>query len=83
MTIVVFRQYRSGETIALFPLEPYDNYGRFCMSYMHVGQHGGADYDGTIAKTNPADPDKAAELQRELVAIGYDDLRVRKRRPRA
>lgn len=47
------------------------------MSYEHVGQHSDATYphSGTVA----ASKGEYAPLLAELVAIGYDDLRVVRR----
>lgn len=71
-TLVIFRRYTDdNQIIALFPEERHDNGGRFCMSYMHVGQHGGADYHGVIQYTQPAKRSEYASLARELRSIGY------------
>ena len=74
-TKVIFRRWRdTGEIIAYFPeVEEHDG---SIMSYMHVGQHGGATYpnSGTAAAT----AEEYAPLQRELESIGYQ-LRVMKR----
>ena len=78
-TKTVFRKYVDGEIIALFPDEPYDRLGVYCMSYMHVGQHGGADYDGVVRDTSPASHEEYAELEAELRRLGYElDVRHRK-----
>ena len=68
-TRVVFRKYKDGEIIALFPdlTEP----GYLCTSYMHFGQHGAADYADTIARTKPATEDEYFDLKEELEEIGY------------
>ena len=80
-TEVVFRTWRKGGTVlALFP--GIDAGNGMCQSYEHVGQHGGADYAHCIAQTRPATLAEYAELQAELCARGYDDLRVCRRRPR-
>lgn len=79
-TVVVFRRFPGGEVLALFPF--VDAGHGLCSSYMHTGQHGGADYAGCVEETRPADvsePDVAA-LARELEARGYR-LDVRQRRP--
>lgn len=76
MVKVVFRKWYNGDIIALFPQEPADRYGMFCQSYEHIGQHGGADYDGVVRRTRPAKPGEYADLKDELVGIGYDDLQV-------
>lgn len=76
MTKVVFRQWKGGEVIALFPDEPWSRHGHTTTSYMHSGQHGAADYAGVIAATRPAREEEYSDLLAELKAIGYDDLRV-------
>jgi len=73
-TKVIYRTFRqSGETIALFPEEPADIRGDFCLSYMHTGQHGAASPMGAefASITRPATPEEIAPLRRELEAIGY------------
>lgn len=70
--VVVFRRWKScGSLIALFPELPADIYGRYCDSYEHVGQHGGADYGGVIQSTVPVKPEDTADLAEELTRIGY------------
>lgn len=69
---VIFRVWRdSGDVIALFPREPFDQAGRYCTSYMHVGQHGAASYHGVIQRTRPARPEEYQPLQRELESAPY------------
>lgn len=71
-TLVIFRRWRDGGSIiALFPEIPSDINGWFCEAYEHVGQHGGADYQGVIAATKPVEPEDAADLAEELARIGY------------
>ena len=72
--VVVFRRWqdRSGDIVALFPEHPADILGRYCTSYMHVGQHGGADYHSVIQHTVPVGPKQYAELAEELWRIGYN-----------
>jgi len=77
-TVVIFRVWK-GETqtvLALFPEIDFGNY--HCDSYEHVGQHGGADYTGCIARTRPAKPAEYRLLKQELESIGYN-LEVRRR----
>ena len=76
-TIVVFRKFKEGDILALFPAERGDN-NWAVSSYMHVGQHGAADYTGCIRLTKPATPEEYAPLKRELESIGYV-LDVKKR----
>lgn len=77
---VVLRRWRDGDLIALMPEEPADEYGRTISSYMHVGQHGEAQYEHVISQTQPVlwwGPDELDFLD-ELKRIGYDvDVRQR------
>lgn len=86
VTPVIFRKWKAsfsgdnfaGDIIALFPTIPDDVLGSRCLSYEHVGQHGGADLRGVISRTVPAKPVEYAGLRRELERVGYR-LRVVKR----
>ena len=72
VTHVVFRKWKdNGDILALFPQLPADHSGYFCSSYMHVGQHGPADYDHCIRKTKPCSDYEVQDLYRELVSLGY------------
>lgn len=77
MTKVIFRKFKQGgDIIALFP----EQTSRLMVSsYMHVGQHSDADYNGVIAATIPAKESEYTELLAELKSIGYDDLKILKR----
>lgn len=77
MTRVAFRTYPDGDVIALFPDEVERDGTVTC--YVHVGQHGGADYTGVVRRTRPATEEEAAELRSELESVGYDDLKPIKR----
>lgn len=78
---VIFRTFRDGgDVIALFPLEPSDNSWRHCLSYQHVGQHGGASLDLCRVGTRPSTTTEIAPLREELERIGYK-LRELKRVP--
>ena len=77
--VVVFRKWKDGfGVIALFPEIPTDLYGRYCESYEHIGQHGGADYFGVIMNTRPANTVESADLAEELRIIGYDLRQIKK-----
>lgn len=80
-TAVIFRKFRAGgldgPVIALFPELPGTTDDATCMSYMHIGQHGGARVS-PIFSTVPATPAEYADLQAELTDIGYN-LRVCRR----
>lgn len=78
-TLVIFRRWRdTGSIIALFPEIPTDINGWFCEAYEHVGQHGGADYQGVIAATTPVEPAEAADLAKELARVGYNLKPIRR-----
>jgi hypothetical protein len=67
---MVFRAYpREGGTIALMP--DLEEARGLCMSFMHVGQHGAADYAGVVRQTRPATAAEVATLRRELEAPPY------------
>ena len=67
--LVVFRRWKDcGSIIALFPEIPADLAGRYCESYEHVGQHGGADYYCVIQATEPVELHEAVDLAEELAA---------------
>lgn len=81
-TAVIFRKWgkrNGGGIIALFPEIPCDTYRHYCLSYEPVGQFGGADYIGVIARTLPATEEEYSVLKRELERLGYN-LAVYQRR---
>ncbi len=69
---VIFRKWKTGGVIALFPATAYNTDPTLCMSYEHVGQHGAADDRGIIAMTIPASPEEYGDLKAELESIGYN-----------
>jgi len=78
---VIFRKYPDGDVIALFPDIPADEFGFDVLSYMHVGQHGAADYGLVISMTKPATFEEFRALKDELTERGYN-LSIRQRRSR-
>ena len=82
-TKVVFRRFPNGDIIALFPEERWNRLDYSVSSYMHVGQHGAADYDHVVAGSRPATESEYHNLLTELRAIGYNGLHiVRRARPK-
>lgn len=72
-TLVVFRRWRdTNDIIALFPAEPSDIHGWYCLSYERIGQHSGADYHGVVQASRPATDEEAAPLADELTKVGYN-----------
>ena len=76
-TRVVFRKYKDGDILALFP--ELSEGGAAVESYMRIGQHSSADYNHCIRTTKPATPKEYKNLAIELTSIGYN-LLIRKRR---
>ena len=73
---VVFRKFKDGQVIALFPELPWDEMGNI-VSYMHIGQHGAASR-AIVLDTKLAKPKEYAGLLEELRSIGYK-LDIRKK----
>jgi hypothetical protein len=72
VTAVMFRKFRDGEIIALFPYLPAEvgEPGK-CTSFVHMGQHGAAHPAYVIGTTKPANPGEYAALRRELESAPY------------
>lgn len=78
VTKVVFRKFKEGDVIALFPEVATDRQGINCLSYQHIGQHGAAS-TLIVNSTTLATESEYADLKRELEnRIGYN-LKVCKR----
>lgn len=75
----VLRKYPDGQIIALFPDVPWSGRQGEITSYMHLGQHGAADYHHVVATTKPATKKESAGLLNELRQVGYNNIRVIKR----
>ena len=73
---VIFRKFKTGEVIAIFPQEP-GSLPSVCMTYMSVGDHGDAT-PAIVECTLAAKPNEYAALKRELETVGYK-LDVRQR----
>jgi len=76
-TTVIFRKFRQGDIIALFPEIQADMSRGNCQSYQHTGQHGAANYR-IVNNTKLATPEEYMPLADELYRIGYK-LTTRKR----
>ena len=76
-TKVIFRKFKTGEIIAVFPEVPADCTGYAMHSYMHVDQRGACHYPAGLYN-ELASPAEYADLYQELEQIGYD-LKVIKR----
>lgn len=72
ITEVIFRKYpkkEGGQIIALFPYVCERSFGT-CESYMHIGQHSTADYQGVMQSTKAAKPSEYSDLKAELESYG-------------
>ena len=79
-TVVIFRKFKNGEILALFPYVGYESgITNDCLSYMHIGQHSDASYQQCIKITVPAKEEEYNDLFQELQSIGYN-LEVKQRR---
>jgi hypothetical protein len=78
MTKVFFRIEKDGEVLAVFA-DSWANPRWGC--YAHIGQHSECNPYYVKMLTRPAKPDEYASLLNELVAIGYDDLKILQRMP--
>ena len=78
MDKIIFRVYSDGAVIALFPQIPSDIHGYLCQSYLHVGQHGGADPDVVVSQTRLATKREYNPLLKELKQIGYNPVVAKK-----
>ena len=75
---VVFRKFKNGEVIALFPTLKYDDMGNI-WSYVHFGQHGAAS-PSIVGKTKPATKAEYNDLLIELRGIYTENkLVIRKK----
>lgn len=64
-TKVIFRKWKDGEIIALFPEDLGTNSPYTCACYQHTGQHGACD-PGIVSDTKLATPDEYRDLRHEL-----------------
>lgn len=78
MDKTIFRVYPDGEVIALFPQIAESIGGYCCQSYMHVGQHGGANPDVVVSQTRLATKQEYTPLLKELEQIGYNPVVAKK-----
>ena len=62
--IVVYRKFKDGDIIALFPTIHEINY--LIESYMFNGEHSSACYHSVIYNTTPATPEEYADLHKHL-----------------
>ena len=69
-TDIILRKFKDGQIIALMPHDVDCHDGRI-NSYMHIGQHGLAEYSHCVNITKLATEAEYADLKKELESIGY------------
>jgi hypothetical protein len=70
-TDVIFRKFKEGDIIALFPYEIESSRGNI-LSYMHNGQHSEAMYLHCVSISKLATETEYNDLKNELESIGYN-----------
>ena len=78
-TKVIFRTFKDGEVIAIFPEENGTNAPWTCSSYMHIGQHSSCNPCALIKDTRLSTPEEYNDLKNELEKIVGYNLEVIKR----
>jgi hypothetical protein len=82
MTDIIFRKFKEGDVIAIFPYFNGTYDPATCQSYMRVGQHGHCEPSYVVDKTKLATPEEYEPLLKELRdVVGYTNITVRKRIP--
>ena len=71
-TKTIFRIFKDGSVIALFPQIAARIDGYHCQSYLHAGQHGAASVDAVVSVTCLAKPKEYRSLLKELKQLGYN-----------
>ena len=75
---VAFREFKSnGEVIAIFPELPADLTGKYCVSYMSIGQHEECDPVFILKVTKPTE--NYQDLLKMIEQIYDTDIEVIKR----
>ena len=78
-TRTMFRKFPDEDIVALFP-DILASHGGLILDYMHIGQHGQADYEHVMSITVPALPDEFKPLLDELTnLVGYHCFIINKR----
>jgi hypothetical protein len=70
-TKVIFRKWKNGDVIAIFPEIVGTNSAATCMMFEHIGQHGAGDPQNVIDQTFPATPLEFEDVRKELEGAAY------------
>lgn len=74
----IFRKFKDDNQVIAFLPEVEARHG-YMVNYMHVGQHGEADYKALVKTTILAKPEEYAALLNELEGIYKEPIQVAKR----
>jgi hypothetical protein len=77
-TVVVFRKFKDGDIIAIFPEINWNFEHSTCSSYMQYGEHGACSYD-IVNVTKLATPDEYKHLEAILETICGYNLAIKKK----
>jgi len=71
LTQVIFRKFKDGTLVAVFPYDIYNHTGTvWC--YHPVGQHAQCDYGAVMANSSPATEAEYSRLKKELENRPYN-----------
>lgn len=71
--VVIFRRWNdTGDIVAIFPEQPADDQGRYCLAYDKLGQHIAAEYEQVMQHTTPISAQEYERFAHELTLLGYD-----------
>ena len=71
--LVIFRRWNdTGDIVAIFPEQPADDQGRFCLAHDELGQQIAAEYEQIIQDTTPVSSPEYGRFAHELRLLGYD-----------
>lgn len=80
MTSVIFRIDKTGDFKGSLTAVFVDHQGTSDPStkecYAHLGQHSTCSMEWVLQDTRPAHPEEYSSLLKELISIGYDDLKI-------
>lgn len=78
-TKVIFRKFKDGDIIAIFPEIPASPHAHDCLSYQIIGEHSSCWPILIIPESSPATPSEYGPIMRVLTHIRGYKLKVLKR----
>lgn len=75
--LVIFRRWKdTGDVVAIFPEQPADDQGRYCLAHDELGQQIAAEYEQVMQDTTPVTAQEYGRFAHELTMLGYDLLPI-------